>query len=210
MENIFQNSFIDKIKEYLDVKCADSTCVSRKDLIKDLNIPKMWDNTIGAMIKAGVVIGYVNHKGPNGGIGKASNKPTKRAASSDDNVVFPDKFLDALEVALTQYCKSAKQPVTRKEIAKYLNDSHEFGNSEGLITSALKINRFRDRWGTRAGRNGGIIPLTIMPVTNSQADNDQVDEKEVGMDVPFAGLELSDDSDSNDESEDDSDIALES
>jgi len=152
-KQIFNNTFLDKIKTFLAEKCDDGSCVTRKQLCEALDIDSALDGTIGSIIKLGYVDGFRIWMGPNGGIGRTDLRPPKKKRSTTAYTPkVTDEFKALLRIELDKLCVAGVY-VSRKEVAEAMGDPGT--KAENLISAAIKMDEFAD-FATKHGKGGGV------------------------------------------------------
>lgn len=178
---MFSKEFLNRMSEFLEENVGTKTmvdgkaygnCVTRKEVCEALDIDPDFDGTVGAIVKKGVIPGYKIHLGPTGGIGRDDIKPARRSKSASKST-FPEGFLAELRETLDNLCFNSDRPVPRRVVAEEMGQPGSA--TENLISAALKLDEFQDRYGVRNGRYGGIV---------LEADLEE-DEDRAGLDEPL-------------------------
>jgi len=187
-KSIFSNEFIERLTEFLDESCADGTCVNRKNLCSALNIDPVFDSTMGAMIKLGIIPGYRIWMGPTGGIGKVGVQPPKRARVGASSA-FPEGFLDNLRGYLDRLCEASDMPVPRRVVAEKMGMPGSA--TENMISAALKMDQFKNDFLVKNGRYGGIELKNADAVVATTDVVVESDDNVAGLDKPFTDVNAS-------------------
>ena len=159
---------IDEIEKILKENCVDGKCIKAEDVCKELEIDvKEFRGLISAIIRLDMIPEYKNYLGPGRGIGRKDSPPQKAVRSSEPRVVeIPDYFLEELKEVLEELVQPG--PVTRDAILAEMETTAK--NAKSLISAAIKLPEFKDKYGMRVGKGGGVILKDVSEVKDLDTD----------------------------------------
>lgn len=184
---VFDDSFLSAIKNILDTKCVDGTCIKAKDICNELNLTdKEVPGIISTIIRWDLFPEYKSYLGPGRGIGRKDTEPKKTAnVKATKELDIPEHFLDELQEVLAEVC-SDNNTVPTKDVVEKM-DTAVFKNSKAMVSAALKRPEF-SQYGTKAGKGGGVylkavdVELTDEPISNLENEYKDVPAVLMGED----------------------------
>jgi hypothetical protein len=153
---VFDDSFLSAIEAILKEKCVDSACVKAGDVCDELELDqKEFRGLISAVIRMDLLPEYRSYLGPGRGIGRKDTPPKKSARSNKPREVeIPDHFLDELQEVLADMVQPG--PVARDKIVAEM-ETATMKNATALVSAAIKLPAFCDKYGMRVGKGGGVV-----------------------------------------------------
>lgn len=206
-DSVFTTDFVSTVHAMLEKECADNKAITRKTICSHLDLPPVFESTIGILISLNIIPGFDNIKGV--GIVKKGAKNVKRSSNSQSsannelNIHLTDDFKDKLRLTLLQRCSTdPKRSVSRKAIAEFMGSAGSL--TEQLISLALKTEEFNN-YKMRVGRNGGIYRVNCSAINHVETSSQPVTESQPG---PASKVESSIITETEDNPQDLQDIIL--
>jgi hypothetical protein len=152
--SVFNQDFLDVVKDKLDELCADGVAVTRSALCEALELDGSLEPIVGAVVSMGLIPEYDTRKGR--GIGKVGMTAAKKQQAVPE---LTDEFLELLRATLEDVVPQDGSCVTRKEVAEAMNEGG--AKAENMISQALRRDDLSDQFKARPGRFGGICRVGV-------------------------------------------------
>jgi hypothetical protein len=152
---IFHDSFVNKTKNILNLKCSGSKTLFKRELVKELGFNildkkelNLGLNIVSSMFSLNYFPEWEVITGKFGGIKHKSNLKKKNVK------IFPNNFLEILFQVLNTHCNSV--PISKNKIVQLLNLSLPNQEVSNLISVAIQKKYIIGFLGKR-GKKGGIV-----------------------------------------------------
>ncbi len=176
INNVFNTTFMDKLKESLDASLAEKKTISRKDICDNLEINEIYTDIISFIVKNKVLDGFEIIPGRYGGIAKFGTKGTKPVKKEKKaKAKLTDEFVAALRETLSELCADGSKHF-RNAVVIAMGGTEDDGTDK-LISDAFKSGKLPE-YKMVQGRYGGIS-LVKTEDNEIKAANDNGEEQAI-------------------------------